>query len=96
MMGMMAMRRLSGLERETIILFNEAEAVAEIEAHSPAMRKRLAAMLRERPEEISLLRSGECSDCYAFPKGWVKIAPPRKATEKQREHLASARAKVRE
>jgi hypothetical protein len=93
---MMAMSRLSGLERETIILFNEAEAVAEIEAHSPAMRKRLAEILRERPEEISLLRRGECSDRYAFPKGWVKITPPRKATAKQKEHLASARAKIRE
>jgi hypothetical protein len=90
----MVMSRLSALERETIILFNEAENTAEIETHSTAIRKRLAAILRERPEEISLLRRGECSDRYAFPKGWVKISPPRKVTEKQREHLMSARAKI--
>jgi hypothetical protein len=92
------MSRLSGLERETIILFNEAEDAAEIETHSPAIRKRLAAILRERPEEISLLRRGrgECSDRYAFPKGWVKIVPPRKATKKQQGHLAGARAKIRD
>jgi hypothetical protein len=88
------MRKLSGLERETIILFNEADAAAEIEAHSPAVRKRLAALLRERPEEISLVRRGEYSDCYVFPKKWVKIVPPRRVTERQREHLKEARAKI--
>jgi hypothetical protein len=88
------MRKLSGFERETIILFNEAEATAEIEAHSPAVRKRLAAILRERPEEIALVRRDGCADFYTFPKKWVKIIPPRKATEKQREHLAQARAKI--
>jgi hypothetical protein len=88
------MRKLSALERETIILFNEAEATAEIEAHNPAVKKRLAAILREHPEEISLVRRDEYADYYAFPKRWVKIVPPRKATEKQREHLKRARTKI--
>jgi hypothetical protein len=88
------MRKVSGIERETIILWNEAEAEAEIEAHNPAMRKRLAAILRERPEEISLVRRDGCADRYLFPKKWVKIVPPRKATEKQKEHLKQARARI--
>jgi hypothetical protein len=58
------------------------------------VRKRLAAILRERPEEISLVRRGEYADRYVFPKKWVKIVPPRKATEKQREHLKQARFKI--
>jgi hypothetical protein len=88
------MRKLCGLERETLILFTEAEAAAEIEAHSPAAKRRLAAILRERPEEISLVRHGEYADCYVLPKRWVKIIPPRRATDKQREHLKQARAKI--
>lgn len=62
------MTKLSEVERETIILWNEAEATAEIEAHSPAMKKRLAAILRERPEEISLERRDGRADRYVFPK----------------------------
>lgn len=83
------------IERETIILFNEAEPTAEIEAHNPAMKRRLEAMRGERPEDITLVRRDGCADCYIFPKRWVKIIPPRRATEKQREHLAQARAKIK-
>jgi hypothetical protein len=88
------MRKLSGLERETIILFNEADATAEIEAHSRAMKNQLGRVLREHPEEISLVRRDEYADYYTLPKRWVKIVPPRKATEKQREHLKHARTKI--
>jgi hypothetical protein len=90
----MSMRRLSAEERETIILFNEADATAEIEAYSPAMRKRLAALSREYPKEVSLTQRGEESDRYTFPKRWLKIAAPREATDRQREHLADARNKI--
>jgi hypothetical protein len=88
------MRGLNASERETIILFNEAEATAEIEAYSPAMRRRLSELSRERPGEVSRIRQGEYSESYIFPKRWIRIVPPRKATEKQREHLANARKKI--
>ena len=90
------MAKLSAVERETIVLWNEGEAAAEIETHSPAVKKRLAAILRERPEEISLEPRDGRADRYIFPKKWVKIVPPRKATDKQREHLKNARAKIRD
>jgi hypothetical protein len=88
------MPRLSAEERETIILFNEAETTAEIEAYSPAMKRRLAALLRECPQEVSLVGHGEQADRYTFPKKWIRIAPPRKATQRQQEHLAGARRKI--
>jgi hypothetical protein len=88
------MRRLSAEERETIILFNEAATTAEIEAYGPAMRKRLGALSREYPKEVSLTQHGKESDRYTFPKRWLRIAPPREATERQREHLADARNKI--
>ena len=88
------MYRLSAVERETIFLFNEAEGTAEIEAHNPALKKRLAAIRRERPEDISLVRQDGYADTYSFPKKWIKIIPPRTATEKQREHLAKARNRI--
>jgi len=86
------MYKPSAVERETIILYNEAEATAEIETHNPAMKRRLEALQRGRPEEIAHTRHDSYADTYVFPKKWIKIVPPRGATDKQREHLAQARA----
>ena len=82
------MSKLSAVERETIILFNEAEATAEIEAYNPAMKRRLEAMRRERPEDITLVRRDKYADTYIFPKKWVKIVPPRRLSAAQTEQLA--------
>jgi hypothetical protein len=68
---------------------------ADIETHNTAIRRRLEAIRRERPEEITITRRGGCADSYSFPKKWVKIIPPRMATDKQREHLAQARANIK-
>ena len=86
------MNRLNAAERETIILYNEAENTAEIETCNVAMKKRLANIRRTHPKEITLLWSGADADYYIFPKKWIKIIPPRRATEKQREHLEQARS----
>jgi len=81
------------IERETIILFNEKEANAEIETYNSSMKQRLGAIVREHPGEVTLVKSDIYADTYVLPKKWVKIVPPRRATEKQREHLRQARAK---
>ena len=86
------MYRPGASERETIVLFNEAEATAEIETHNVVLRRRLEAIRCERPDEIKHTHHDSYSDIYVFPKKWVKIIPPRGASEKQREHLKQARA----
>jgi hypothetical protein len=88
------MGRLSATERETIILFNEAEDSAQCEVYSPTMRRRLKALLQEQTEGITLIQHTEDADRYVFPKKWIRIAPPRKTTERQREHLAKARERL--
>ena len=86
------MIKLSRIERETVILYNEAEATAEIETCNNAMKRRLEAIRKKHPEQISLVRRDDYADTYIFPKSWVKLIPPRKATAKQREQLKNARA----
>ena len=85
------MYKLSPTERETIILFNEGEATAEIEVHNAAMRRRLEAVRREYPEDIRLVKRDKYADCYIFPKKWIKIAPPRRLSEAQQKQLEQAR-----
>jgi hypothetical protein len=86
------MTKLSRIERETIILFNEYEATAEIETCNNAMRRRFEAIRRKHPEDVTLVRYDKYGDTYTFPKAWVKIIPPRENTEKQLEQLRNARA----
>jgi hypothetical protein len=87
-------RRLSAEERETIILFNEADATAEVEAYGTALRKQLRALSHENPQEVSCTRRGEESDRCTFPKRWLRIVAPRKATGRQCKHLADARNRI--
>ena len=90
------MYKLSASERETIILFNEAEATAEIDTHNAAMKRRLEAVRRGHPEDMTIVHRDGYADTYIFPKKWIKIIPPRRASEKQREHLAQARANIKQ
>ncbi len=87
--------KLTNQERETVILYNEAEQTASVYTHSPALCRKLEALARERPEECRLERTGHEGQAaeYIIPKGWVKVKPPRVASEAQLEALAKARAK---
>ena len=74
-------------EQETIINFNEEEKTAGIYTHNKMLRQKLAALARDRPEDCRLVkasRSGRAVD-YTIPKSWIKIVPPRTASEAQKE-----------
>ena len=76
-------------EQETIIGFNEEEKTAGIYTHNKVLRQKLEALARDRPEDCRLVkvsRSGRAVD-YTIPKSWIKIAPPRIASEAQRHLL---------
>ncbi len=80
------MSRLTNYERETMVNFNEAESAASVYTHNKALRRRLAQLAQERPEEcrlVKITRWGEAAE-YCIPKSWVKIKPPRILTEEQR------------
>ena len=80
-------------EQETIISFNEEEKTAGIYTHNKMLRQKLAALARDRPEDCRLVkasRSGRAVD-YTIPKSWIKIVPPRTASEAQKAALARAR-----
>lgn len=85
------MSRLTRYEQETIINFNEAEAVAGVYTHNKALRRKLEQWAKERPEECRLekvTRFGEAVD-YFVPKSWVHIYPPRQISEEQRAAMAA-------
>ncbi len=69
--------KLSNLERETVITFNEAENFAEIFTYN--------SLAADRPEDVQHVNTNpEGGATYRVPKGWVKIRASRILSEEQR------------
>jgi len=87
--------KLTKLERETIITFNEAEDFAIVFTCHEPLKRRLAILATKRPKEIHLLRSTPHGSVeYRMPKDCVRINMPREISDEQRVKLA-AQAKER-
>lgn len=80
---------LTSLEKETIILYNEAEGTASVYTHNAALRRKLEGLALERADECKLERvshEGQAVE-YIVPKKWVKINAGRVLTEEQKAAL---------
>ena len=88
---------LSLYERETIINFNEGEKNASIYTHNKVLRRKLQQLAEEKPGECCLMatsHNGEAAD-FIIPKAWIKIKPPRVASEAQRAASREAARKAK-
>ena len=88
---------LSLYERETIINYNEGEPTASVYTHNRALRRTLDKLAQERPEDCRVDRVGHEGDAtdYIIPKAWVKIRPPRIASEAQKAASRAAAEKAK-
>ena len=80
--------KLTLYEQETICLFNEAEALAEIDTFYAPLQRQLSALCESHPDQIELIRK-DSSGCmsFRFPKKWLRVVPPRILTPAQRAVL---------
>ena len=82
--------KISRLEQETIITFNEAEATATVYTHNAALTRKLEVLADQRPEDAKRGRSfPDGGREYIVPKRWVKVQPPRAYSEEQRAAMAA-------
>jgi len=87
---------LSREERETIILYTEADDRAEVYTHNKKMINRLAKLYAERPDEVEKIREANAGAVtYTVPRDWVRIAPKRRVSEEQRAAIADRFAALR-
>jgi len=81
-------------ERETIILFNEADDTASVDTCNPALIRKLDKQIAlQENGPIALLHEDEFGKRYLIPKSWVKVQFPRTLSPEQRAEL-SARGKA--
>lgn len=79
---------LSNYERETVILFNEAEKTADIYTHNPALKKQLAKLGATYPELVKQETENRYGgQMFVIPKKWIRVKPPRVLSPAQREVL---------
>ena len=78
--------KLSGTERETIVLYNEAEAAASIYTHNAALCRQLSELCGTYPGQVRQTGdNGYGGLSFELPKKWVRITPPRVLTPAQRD-----------
>lgn len=69
--------QLTKLEKETVILFNEAEASATVYTYNANLKKKLEDLAGKLPGQVLLLhRDAQGGVSYALPKGCISFRPP--------------------
>lgn len=79
--------KLSLVEQETILLYNQAEGTADVYTHDPKLMEKLARLAEKHPDQITQ------KDAHNFtvPKRCVSVREPYSA---ERHKAASQRAKA--
>lgn len=84
--------KLSKLEQESIILYNEEESTASIYTHDPKLKRKLKRLAEKYPDKVypdKAVHAGAVS--YAVPKSCVSVREP---FSDERRRAASERAKT--
>lgn len=79
--------KLSLYEQETVILYNQADAAAEVYTHDPKLMEKLTRLSRKHPDQVFR------KDAHNFtvPKRCVSVREP---YSEERRRAASERAKA--
>ena len=89
--------KLSRYERETIILYNEADSNASIYTHNEKLQMQLKKLHEKYPELVYPgEKNGSGGLSYTLPKKWVRIVPPQVRSEAQKRVLAEVNQRRRE
>jgi len=80
--------KLSKIEQETIINFNEAEGTASVYTHNEALKRQLSELCRSHSEQVRQTDANRWGGLtFELPKKWLKVAPPRVLSPAQRAVL---------
>ena len=80
--------KLSNIEKETVINFNEAERTASVYTHNEALKRQLLELCRTYPEQVRQTAANRWGGLtFELPKKWLKVSPPRILSPAQRAVL---------
>jgi len=80
--------KLTNVEKETVINFNEAERIASVYTHNETLKRQLLELCRTHPEQVcQTTANGWGGLTFELPKKWLRVTPPRVLTPAQRAVL---------
>lgn len=79
--------KLSNYERETIIIFNEAEDTATIDTYNKPLIGRISKLIEKYPDSIEASET-IYGNTYVIPKQWIKVNPHRILSEAEKQRLS--------
>ena len=89
--------RLTNIERETIINFNEAERTASVYTCNEALKRQLLELCRSHPDQVcQTAANADGGLTFEMPKKWLKVSPPRVLSPAQRAVLERMNQKRQE
>ena len=88
--------KLTNIEKETIVNFNEAERVASVYTYNRVLQEQLLALCRSFPEQVRQTAANSWGALtFELPKKWLRVTPPRVLTPAQRAVLDKMNLKHR-
>lgn len=79
---------LSNTEKETVIIFNEAEDTAQIETFNARLLRQLHNVAE--CDGVELVEEGKGYGCYKLPKTMIKIHAPKRNTMTDEQRAAKS------
>ena len=80
--------KLSNIEKETLVCFNEAERTASVYTYNQALKAQLSELCQTYPEQVRQTAANSWGAVtFELPKKWLKVVPPRVLTPAQRAVL---------
>ena len=80
--------KLTNVEKETVINFNEAERTASVYTHNESLKRQLLELCQIHPEQVrQTAANGWGGLTFELPKKWLRVTPPRVLSPAQKAVL---------
>lgn len=80
--------KLTNVEKETILTFDEAGCMASIYTHNEALKRQLSELCQTHPEQVRQTAANAWGGLtFELPKKWLRVTPPRVLSPAQRAVL---------
>lgn len=89
------MEKLTKYEQEVIIIYNADEEEANLYTTQPRLIEKIKTLIKDRGEEIEVVKEDEQSISVNIPKDWIKIKPKKVLTEEEKKKAKERFEKVK-
>ena len=87
--------KLSRIEQETVLLYNQEEKLAHVSTCDPKLIRKIESLIA-KSDLITRVSGNECYAEYTLPKSFIKLKVPRKINDEERLAISKRLSEGRE